>query len=91
MSTNDTNEINETAIFGNGLWLERNNQEWIILRSLFRSDLYLVKHYLNRLVLELYASIDEDYEGADEYPNDEIIARLFSKIHPRNTEQGEQQ
>lgn len=87
MSTNDTNEINETAIFGNGIWLESNGQEWVILRSMFRSDLYLAKHYLNRIVLELYASVDE---GANEYSNDEIIARLFSKIHPRNTEQGEQ-
>jgi hypothetical protein len=87
MSNTEITSIKDVTIYGSGIWLEMGGQEWLIISSFLEADLYKVARYVNRMVLEKYASINISGETKE----DEIIAGLFSKIFPpRNNKQEEQ-
>jgi len=77
----------EVTLCGTGVWFEAQGQEWLVIYSEFAADLFKVNRYVNRMVLEKYASMNIEPDTAD----GEIIDALFSKVFPpRNNEQEEQ-
>jgi len=77
----------EVTLYGSGVWFEAREKEWLVIYSEFAADLFKINRYMNRMVLEKYASTDIHADTAD----GEIIDALFSKIFPpRDSEQEEQ-
>ena len=81
---NDQSQIPPIVRYGSGVWFEALGNEWVVLISDFAADLYKCTYYANGngMMMEKFNST---YVHPDEI-NDDVVARLISKVLPRNTE-----